>query len=134
MTPREQLSLQAWRAGYGLRTVSLISALALRCDDLERLDDSRVVQLRDALETCAQAGLDHEQLTEVAVCSQAHADAGEDWRVRFWSRILATANRRFVHRRRYGLSPCDRPTLPRGPLPADLRRLTGSPSRIGRPG
>lgn len=126
MTARERLALQAWRAGYGARTVALIAQLARRRSELDPLDQHQVEQVTDAVEVCAQAGLDHDAIVAVARHNHSAADGHEDWRVRCWSRILAIANERAMAPDHYGLSPCDRPIPPPAALPEDLALIASS--------
>lgn len=132
MTARERLALQAWRAGFSSATVALIAELTVR-RPLDGLDDARVEQTTAAVEVCAQAGLSHDSILEIARFNVGVAAAGEDWRVRFWSRVLASACRRAASPERYGLSPCDRPTEPPATLPDELAGIV-APTAIAAGG
>lgn len=132
MTPRERLALQAWRAGFSTKTVALIAELTVR-RQLDGLDDPRIEQTTTAVEVCAQAGLDHEAILEIARYNVGAAVGPEDWRVRFWSRVLATANRRSSAPERFGLSLCDRPIVPPAVLPDDLDGIV-TPASFARGG
>jgi len=110
-----------------MATVALIAELTVR-RPLDGLDDARVEQTTTAVEVCAQAGLDHDAILEIARYNVGDAAAGEDWRVRFWSRVLATASRRAASPERYGLSPCDRPTEPPVTMPDELAGIVAPTS------
>ena len=105
-TPRTRLAAQATAAGYPPALLADIAAAALTSYERgQRLTDTQVGQVADAVEVLAQAGYDPDQVTVVlADYRQQH---GDQWRHRFWERTLALAAVRYRHPEFYGLSPCE---------------------------
>jgi hypothetical protein len=103
---RNLLAAQAAAAGYPTGLLTTVAEATLpRYQAGEPLDDAQIEQITGAVETLAQAGHSAEQLPElVAHYQRRHGDA---WRERFWAQTLRTANVRYAHPERHGLSPCE---------------------------
>jgi hypothetical protein len=103
---RSRLAAQAAAAGYPTGLLTTVAAATLpRYQAGEPLDDAQIEQITSAVETLAQAGHTVEQLPELVAHHQRRH--GDEWRERFWAQTLRTANARYAHPERYGLSPCE---------------------------
>ena len=103
---RSRLAAQAAAAGYPPDVLALIAHATLPAHrDGEQLQDAQIEQVTQAVEVLAQAGYRAESLAEHIADYQRRR--GEDWRERFWSRVLRLASVRYRRPDTYGLSPCE---------------------------
>lgn len=104
-TSRARLAKTA-AAGYPPSLLSLIAETTLpRHQAGEQLDDAQIEQITQAVEVLAQAGRTAENLA-ILIAAYRHRHGGA-WRECFWAQTLRTANVRYTHPERYGLSPCE---------------------------
>ena len=103
---RSRLAAQAAAAGYPPDVLALIAHATLPAHrDGEQLQDAQIEQVTQAVEVLAQAGYRAESLAEHIADYKRRR--GEDWRERFWSRVLRLASVRYRRPDTYGLSPCE---------------------------
>ena len=103
---RSRLAAEAAAAGYPPDVLALIAHATLPAHrDGEQLQDAQIEQVTQAVEVLAQAGYRAESLAEHIADYQRRR--GEDWRERFWSRVLRLASVRYRRPDTYGLSPCE---------------------------
>jgi hypothetical protein len=103
-TSRARLATITAAAGYLPSLLSLIAETTLpRSQAGEQLDDLEIEQIAQAVEVLSSG---HTAENLGASPSAGSAD-GCAWRERFWAQTLRTANFRYAHPERYGLSPCE---------------------------
>ena len=132
---RSRLAAQAAAAGYPPDVLALIAHATLPAyRDGEQLQDAQIEQVTQAVEVLAQAGYRAESLAEHIADYQRRR--GEDWRERFWSRVLRLASvryRRPGHLRPLAVRDRPRPARPtRRPTGRAAGRLTPVPLRTER--
>jgi hypothetical protein len=133
-TARSALSALAARNGLSQRTLTLIKDATLpNLAPEQRLNDTQIGFVHQAVEVCVLSGLTDEQIPQVI---KRHRDrAPEDWQHSFWREQLAAANAN-ANREQHGQQPhADRepvpaagpPVGPIGPEPPRPRQTRPAP-------